>query len=49
VILDEEKGIVLDDICDSRNTITEEEKKIKGQRVISLLKKIDNEAVNRRS
>ncbi len=49
VILDEEKGIVLDDICDSRNTITEKEKKIKGKRVIKLLEKIDNEAANRRS
>jgi len=49
VILDEEKGIILDDICDSRNTITEEEKNIKGKRVIKLLKIIDCEAENRRS
>ncbi len=49
VILDEEKGIVLDDICDSRNTITEKEKKLKGKRVIRLLERIDNEAANRRS
>ena len=49
VILDEEKGIVLDDICDSRNTITEREKKLKGKRVIRLLERIDNEAANRRS
>ena len=49
VILDEEKGIVLDDICDSRNTITEKEKKLKGKRVIKLLERIDNEAANRRS
>ena len=49
VILDEEKGIVLDDICDSRNTITEKEKKLKGKIVIRLLERIDNEAANRRS
>ena len=47
VILDEEKGIVLDDICNSRNTITEKEKKLKGKWVIRLLKRIDNEAANR--
>ena len=47
VIFDEEKGIVLDDICQSRNTIMEKEKKIKGKRVIKLLDKIDSEAVNR--
>src|SRR5208283_1284125 len=49
VVLDEEKGIILDDICQSRNTITEREKKIKGKRVIKLLDKIDSEAANRRS
>ena len=49
VILDEDKGIVLDDICNSRNTITEKEKNIKGKRVIRLLEKIDNEAAIRRS
>jgi uncharacterized protein len=49
VILDEEKGIVLDDICDSRNTISEKEKKLKGKRVIRLLERIDNEAADRLS
>jgi len=49
VIMDEEKGIILDDICDSRSTITEKEKKLKGKRVIKLLERIDNEAANRRS
>jgi len=47
VILDEEKGIVLDDICNSRNTITKKEKKLKGKWVIRLLKRIDNEAAKR--
>jgi len=49
VILDEEKGVVLDDICNSRDTVTEKEKSLKGQRVIRLLKGIDDEAANRRS
>jgi Fe-S-cluster containining protein len=49
VILDEEKGIILDYICDSRNTITEKEKKLKSKIVIKLLERIDNEAANRRS
>ena len=48
VILDEEKGIVLDDICDSVNTISEREKIVKGKRVIGLLERIDDEAANRR-
>src|SRR4030043_412920 len=32
VIVDEEKGIVLDSICESRNTITDQEKHLKGKR-----------------
>jgi Fe-S-cluster containining protein len=49
VILDEEKGIVLDAICESRNTIADQEKNLKGKRVIKLLERIDREAVERRS
>jgi len=48
VILDEEKGIVLDNICDSRSTISEREKMVKGKKVIRLLERIDEEAANRR-
>lgn len=44
VILDEEKGIVIDDICPAKETITNEEKEAKGKEVIKLLEKIDNEA-----
>ena len=47
VIFDEEKGIVLDDICGSCDSITEKEKKIKGKKVIKLLERIDAEAENR--
>ncbi len=49
VVFDEEKGIVLDEICNSWSSITEEEKKVEGKKVISLLYKIDAEAENRRS
>jgi hypothetical protein len=47
VILDEETGIILDDICQSRDTITLEEKRIKGKKVIRLLEIIDAEASER--
>jgi uncharacterized protein len=47
VILDEEVGIILDEICESRNSITLSEKKLKGKRVIALLKIIDAEAMSR--
>jgi uncharacterized protein len=47
VILDEETGIILDNICESRKTITKSEKKIKGKRVIKLLEIIDSEALER--
>jgi Fe-S-cluster containining protein len=48
VILDEEKGIILDSICESRETITEQEKILKGRRVMKLLAEIDSEALKRR-
>jgi uncharacterized protein len=47
VILDEEIGIVLDGICQSRNTITQEEKDLKGRKVVKLLEIIDAEASER--
>jgi len=47
VILDEEAGIILDDICEARNSITCSEKKSKGKRVINLLEVIDAEALSR--
>lgn len=49
VILDEDKGIVLDTICESRSSISEEEKQLKGKRVIRLLKVVDREALERLS
>jgi len=47
VILDEETGIILDDICPERDTITEVEKSLKGRKVINLLGNIDREAAVR--
>ena len=49
VIVDEDTGIVLDDICQSRGTITQSERNLKGKRVIRLLEIIDSEAEERRA
>jgi Uncharacterised protein family (UPF0153). len=47
VILDEDTGIILDSICESRNSIAQSEKNLKGKRVIRLLEIIDSEAKER--
>jgi Fe-S-cluster containining protein len=47
VIVGEEKSIILDAICKSRNTISAHEKKLKGRKVIRLLQIIDAEAHKR--
>jgi Fe-S-cluster containining protein len=47
VILDEETGIILDIICESRKSITQSEKNLMGKRVIKLLEIIDFEACER--
>ena len=49
VIFDEEKGIVLDTICEARGSISEGEKRLKGKRVTRLLEIIDREALERTS
>lgn len=49
VILDEETGIILDDICQSRKSIKQSEKNLKGKCVIRLLEIIDAEALERRT
>jgi uncharacterized protein len=49
VILDEDTGIILDDICEARNTISDGEKSRKGKKVIRLLEVIDAEALERSS
>ena len=48
VLYDEDKGITVDTICPSRNTVNEEQKAEKGEKVLKLLEKIDAEAKNRR-
>jgi hypothetical protein len=48
VILDEDKGIIVDDICPEKESITAEEKQEKGKEVIKLLERIDAEAIARR-
>ncbi len=48
VILDEELGIVVDQICHAQTTISEQEKKRRGERVLKLLNKIDSEAKTRK-
>lgn len=47
VIVDEENRIILDNICQSRKSITQSEKNLKGKRVIKLLEIIDSEALER--
>jgi uncharacterized protein len=47
VILDEDTGIILDNICESRKSITQSEKNLKGKQVIRLLEIIDSEALDR--
>jgi Fe-S-cluster containining protein len=48
VILDEDVGIIIDDICPEKASITLEEKTEKGKEVIKLLERIDTEAKSRR-
>jgi Fe-S-cluster containining protein len=48
VIVDEDVGVVLDTICESRGSISDQEKAVKGRRVVKLLETIDAEAADRR-
>ena len=48
VIYDEAKGITVDPICPSHNSITEKQKAKRGKKVLTLLKTIDGEAKKRR-
>jgi len=47
VIYDENKGITVDTICPSRNTVTEKQKAKRVEKVLKLLKTIDAEAKQR--
>jgi hypothetical protein len=46
-MFDEDKGIVIDELCAARNTITEKQKEKRGAKVLKLLEKIDAEAQKR--
>jgi uncharacterized protein len=48
IIQDDEKGIVVDNICHAQETISQSEKDKVGMRVLRLLERIDAEAKNRR-
>ena len=48
VIYDEAEGIVVDDICPAKGTVTEEQKAKRGKKVLKLLERIDAEAEKRR-
>jgi Fe-S-cluster containining protein len=48
VIYDENKGITVDTICPSRNSVTDKQKAKRGKKVLKLLETIDTEAKNRR-
>lgn len=48
VIYDETKGITVDTICPSRNSVTDKQKTKRGEKVLKLLKTIDAEAKQRR-
>jgi len=48
VIYDEDKGIIVDSICPSRDSVTEKQKTKRGEKVLKLLETIDAEAKSRR-
>ncbi len=47
VMHDEDRGIVIDEICRAQADMSEAEKAKRGKRVLRLLKKIDEEAAKR--
>jgi Fe-S-cluster containining protein len=48
VIYDENKGIIIDNVCPSYNSVTDKQKAQRGKKVLKLLKTIDAEAKQRR-
>lgn len=46
VIYSEEEGIVVDDLCPMKDTVSEIEIKRKGKKVIELLQRIDSEVLS---
>jgi hypothetical protein len=48
VIYSEQEGVVVDDLCPMKSTVSEIEVKRKGKKVIELLQRIDKEATSHR-
>ncbi len=46
VIYSEQEGIVVDDLCPMKNTISKRELERKGKKLMELLQRIDNEATS---
>lgn len=49
VIYDEDNGLLVDHICRAKETLSPQDKKRRGRKVIELLKKIDREAQSRKN
>jgi Fe-S-cluster containining protein len=49
VIYSELEGIMVDDLCPMKNTISESELKKKGKKVLELIQRIDREAASHRN
>ena len=47
VIYSKQEGVILDDFCPMKDTVSEMELKRKGKKVMELLQRIDNEATHR--
>jgi Fe-S-cluster containining protein len=47
VIFSEQEGIVVDDLCPAKNSISRSEMKRKGKKIMELLQRIDGEAASR--
>jgi len=48
-IYSEQEGVIVDDLCPMKNTVSEIELKRKGKKVKELLQRIDNEATSHRN
>jgi len=49
VIYSEQEGIVVDDLCPKKNTVSESELERKGKKVVELLRRINDEATSHRN
>jgi Fe-S-cluster containining protein len=49
VIYSEREGIIVDDLCPNKNTVSKSELKRKGKKVVELLQRIDAEATSNRN